>query len=345
MIGAPLSNIGFDKFKLFVQDYRIKDATRSGFLVQPGTIDLETGTTSDRLLFQDRGGVQIQGAKAIRNTDFYQATITENGLIVQFNPSKPWHPFDLVSDDDTLQHRGQIVFNDLQSKGVNASWEQALLTRIDVARNVLLNGSVKSYNSVWPWINQKRSKYVRQYPSGYGTGNDTWGTIFYDKGEETGMYDGNNLLRAEIQLKRNRAIVDAIGCKVYGQIKQAGMTAIQDVYRTYMQDRVLRVCGGENQHSIQYNDEIEVLKKLMLNSPRTAIGRYMQLMGIPDFIDKYGTPEVYAQVLTVAGYHRNTVLRAKNTVRKQLELYAIVYQDQQNTVGKMLRELRLKLVA
>ena len=166
MIGAPTNNIGVDKLKFFVQDYRIKDATRSGFLVQPGTIDLETGSTADRLLFQDQGGVQVTGSKAIRNTELYQSTITEHGLIVQLNPSKPWHPFNLVDDDAILKDRVQLVFNDLKDKGVLASWDQALLTRVDLARNTLLNGSIQSYAPVWPWISQKRSKYVRQYPSG-----------------------------------------------------------------------------------------------------------------------------------------------------------------------------------
>jgi len=345
MIVTPSNKIGLDKIKLFIPDYRIKDATKSGFLVVPGTIDLSTGSTTDKDLFRDCGGVTVRGSKAIRNTDFYQGTITEAGLIVQLNPSKPWHPFDLVNDDEVLKDRVNIAFKDLESKGVSASWEQSKLTRIDVARNVILSGSVSSFGQVWPWINQKRSKYVRQYPDGYGTGNDSWGTIFYNKGKESGKYPGNDLLRAEIQFKRGRTIVDSLGCKQYGQLNELGLEAIQDVYRDTMLNKVLKTTEGGGQYTIKYDDEITVLKKLYEESPRTAIGKHLQLIGIPYFLETYGSPDIYREILIQSGFSRMTVNRQLKTIRKQIELHNMLYQDQRNTVGKLLRELTTKLVA
>ena len=345
MIVTTSNKIGLDKIKLFVPDYRIKDATKSGFLVVSGTIDLSTGETTDQDLFRDSGGTTVRGTKAIRNTEYYQTTITPSGLIVQVNPSKPFHPYELVNDDDILKQRMNLVFKDLESNGVQASWNNSKLTRIDIARNVLLSGSVSSFGQVWPWINQKRSKYSRQYPEGYGTGNESWGTIFYDKGKECGQYPSNDLLRAEIQFKRGRTIVDNLGCKHYSQLFELGLEAIQDVYRTTMLTKVLKPVQGLDQFAISYNDEIDVLKKLYSRSPRTAISKHLQLIGIPNFLETYRSPDIYAEVLIKSGFSRMTVNRQLKQIKKQIELHTILYKDQRNTVGKLLRELTTKLAA
>lgn len=345
MIVTPSNKIGLDKIKLFIPDYRIKDSTKSGFLVVPGTVDLSTGESMDKDLFKDIGGTTVRGTKAIRNTDYYQSTITESGLIVQMNPSKPWHPFELVNDDDILNERMNVVFKDLKNNGILASWNNSKLTRIDIARNVLLSGSVSSFGQVWPWINQKRSKYVRQYPDGYGTGNDSWGTIFYDKGKESGQYPGNDLLRAEIQFKRGRTIVESLGCKHYSQLFELGLKSIQDIYRSTMSTKVLKPVQGMDQFAISYSDEIEVLKKLYSKSPRTAISKHLQLIGIPNFLETYRSPDMYGEILIQSGFSRMTVNRQLKQIRKQIELHTILYKDQRNTVGKLLRELTTKLVA
>jgi len=83
----------------------------------------------------------------------------------------------------------------------------------------------------------------------------------------------------------------------------------------------------------------------MQDSDRTALSRHLQLMGIPYFLDTYGNPDVYAEVMTRAGFSRMTINRQLKKIRKQIDFYAMVYKDQRNTVGKMIRELSYKLTA
>jgi hypothetical protein len=68
-------------------------------------------------------------------------------------------------------------------------------------------------------------------------------------------------------------------------------------------------------------------------------------MGMPYFLETYGNPDVYADVLLQAGFSRMTGNRQLKVVRKQIELYGMIYEDKRNTVGKMLREITQKLVA
>ena len=346
MIVTPSNSIGPDKLRLYYPEYTVKDATRSGFLVVPGTIDLGTGITTDAPIFSDRKGVTVSGSRVIRNTELCQVTaMPGKGMTVQLNPSKPYHPVNLVDDDRQLQERVTAVFRDLQKHGIYAPWEGGTVTRLDLARNIQLQGPVSSYGTVWPWLKQKRSTRQVQYPDGYGTGNNSWGTIFYDKGKEAEIQDLINLLRGELQYKRNRAIIDKFGCRTYSDIVEAGINHLQTVYREQMNGSVLRITDGANQHTIKFDDEISVLKRLMQDSDRTALSRHLQLMGIPYFLDTYGNPDVYAEVMIMAGFSRMTINRQLKKIRQQIDFYAMVYKDQRNTVGKMIRELSYKLTA
>lgn len=346
MIVTPSNSIGPDKVKLYYRDFGVKDATRSGFKVVPGTVDLGTGETTDARIFRDNLGHTVNGAKAIRNTELYQATaIPDRGLTIQLNPSKPYHPVNLVDDDRQFRERVEAVFHDLRQHGILAHWEGGTVTRLDMSRNVQLDAPVSAYYPIWPHLQQKRSKHQVQYPDGYGTGNDTTGTIFYDKGKEAGIQELKNLLRGEIQHKRNRAIVRDFGCRTYADLVTAGIGHLQEIYRGQMRDKVLRIADGANQHTIQFDDEISVLRRLMQDSDRTALSRHLQLMGIPYFLETYGTPDVYAEVMKQAGFSRMTINRQLKKIRQQIDLYGMIYRDERNTVGKMIREISYKLTA
>ena len=345
MIVTPSNSFGLDKVKLYIEDFSIKDYSKCGFTVQPAPIDLSTGVNADALLFKDRCGVEVQGSHAYQNTDIYNLTIKPQGLWVTFNPSKPYHPFNLVDDNRVFNDRVQTVLNDLMSKGINADWMGAKLSRLDIAQNTLLDGSVQSYGQVWPWIKQKRSKHTRKYPDGFGTGNDSWGTIFYNKGKESGHDDIKNFLRAEIQIKQVRSVKSMVGCNKLGQLFDFGLGGVREVYKTTMKEKVLRITDGANQHTIKYDDEIQILQMLKKDFKKSAISKHLQLMGMPYFLETYGDPDVYADVLLQAGYSRMAVNRNMKQIRKQIILYGMVYEDKHNTVGKMLRELTYKLVA
>lgn len=345
------STPGVDKVKLFTSDFYVKDVTGSGLLLMPGTVDLGTGTTVEHVLFRDRSaGNVVKGSKAIRNTELYNLTVNEHGLTVTFNPSKPYHPFNLVDDDDVLYSRFTNVKTDLEKHGIYAGWMDAKVTRLDVSRNVTLDGSVRSYGSVWPWFKMKRSKHVRQYPDGYGTGNDTVGMIFYDKGKESvdesgnRHYDGDNLLRGEIQFKRNKAVRNRFGCQTFGQVRELGLTAVGDIYREQM-SKVFRLVDGMNQFTIDFQNEVDVLKHLREQNDRTAVSVHFKLMSVPSFLERYGTPDVYADVLRASGFSKMSIDRNVKTIRELILLYDTVYRNKQNTVGKLIRELCFKLAA
>lgn len=349
----PTNSIGLDKVKLHVSDFVVDDVGRSGLELVPSTVNLETGETKDSILFRDKSGRTVSGSRAVRNTDRYNLTVNGFGLSLSFNPSKPWHPFNLVDDDDVFRSRFSELVGELSGLGIRADWFRSKVTRLDVSRNVVLNGSVRSYGSVWPWLKLKRSKHVRQYPDGYGSGNNSFGVILYDKGQESrltndngrGIYSGNNLLRCEFQYKRNRSVISNIGCRTLEHVQQLGLPAIADVYREQVRTKLLSVVDGMNQRTIDFGTEVDILKQLKEQHDRTAITRHLALLSVPTFLEHYGTVDQYVDVLRSAGFSRQAINRNVRVLTERLLLYDKVYKSQQNTVGKMINELHTKLAA
>jgi hypothetical protein len=347
-------SFGIDKVVLKIKDFTVKNAQKSGFTVQPASVDLATGEDSNGLLFVDGAGHSISGLKAYRNTELSQVTVDGYGyLTVQFNPLKAVHGYNLASTDQVFQERLQTVLKDLTRQGIRAPWNEATLHRIDVARNILTAEPVSTYNSVYPWLNVKRVKRQSQYPDGFGTGNNSFGVILYNKGLESKgyeaegyqAYEGDNLLRGELQYKKAKTIQSRFGCKVLKHIAEAGIEHFQDGFRHDMADRVFRQTALSNQYSFAFTDHVEILKELKARHPRKAVSMFFQIASIPALLQSYGSLDNIKKVMAEAGYQRNAIYKASKQVASLLRLYDRLHKADNNILVKKYHELQLKLTA
>jgi len=352
--------IGIDKIRLHTTDFRIDDSQAAGLQLHQGHVDLDTGETNETRLFVDGSGKHITGARAVKNTDLFQLTIDYKGLSIQFNPSKPYHPYDLVSDTDVFNDRCKTVFSQLKQSGINADYQSARLSRIDISRNMQMIYPVTAYLSVFDLVNIKREKYQRSYPDGYGTSNEDWGVIFYDKGKETSS-PLVGLLRAEIQYKKSRKVKAVLGCTSIKDVISYGIPAISDVYRDEMKSKVLKLQQG-NQMTISFEDDFDLLKKIKEAKTKTVIddfGQIKQVTGrnvinefliVRSFADMHSNEDdlinYFSVLLTQAGFSRSTIIRELKAVRQRLFIYNSIYGNNTKTaVSKLFRELVTKIAA
>lgn len=352
--------IGIDKIRLHTNDFRIDDGQAAGLQLHQGHVDLDTGETKETLLFKDGLGKDVIGSRAVKNTDLFQLTIDYKGLSIQFNPSKPYHPYDLVSDTALFNDRCQTVFSQLKQSGINADYQAARLSRIDISRNMQMIYAVGAYSSVFDLVSIKREKYQRAYPDGYGTSNEDWGVLFYDKGKETSS-PLVGLLRAEIQYKKARKVKTVLGCTSIKDVVSYGIPAISDVYRAEMKNKVLKLQQG-NQLTIQFEDDFDLLKKIKDAKTKTVIddlGHIKQVTGrnvinefliVRSFADMHSNEDdlisYFSLLLTQAGFSRSTILRELKAVRQRLLVYNSIYGNHTKTaVSKLFRELVTKIAA
>lgn len=340
-----MTMIGIDKIRLRCNDFKIDDSQAAGLLLHQGNVDLDTGQTNETPLFIDGYGKHINGARAIKNTDLFQLTIDYKGMSIQFNPSKPYHPYHLVSDTDVFNERCQTVFTQLKQSGINADYQSARLSRIDISRNMTMNNPVTVYSSVFDLVNIKREKYQRSYPDGYGTSNDDWGVIFYDKGKETSS-PLVGLLRAEIQYKKARKVKDVLGCKSIKDVVSYGLPAIADVYRQEMKSKVLKLENG-NQTTISFEGDLQLLEKIKQVKKRNIINEFLIVRSFADMQpDEDLLISHFTELLRQAGFSRMHINRELKTLRLRFQIYQSIFSDlSQKTVSKLFRELVSKIAA
>lgn len=345
---------GIDKIVLKTRDFQVNRADISGLTVQPASIDLSTGEDKNVPLFTDKYGQRISGQKAYVNTELHQTTIDQWGYVtVQFSPLKAVHGYHVASTDEVLQDRIKTVLNDLSERGINANWHESTLHRIDIARNIFTSDPVSTYGNVYSWLNAKRSKRQTKYPDGFGTGNNSYGAIFYNKGLESKDFQGDgyvpytkdNMLRGELQFKRAKAIQSVFGCKTLDHIRQSGIIHFQNEYRTVMQDRIFREKTFSNQYSFSFTDHVTVLKELRLRHPRSAISLFLQIISVPAILQTYGSIENLKKVLEQAGFKRNAVYKNIQKVGKLMKVYDKLHRSDNDILVKKYHELQYKLTA
>jgi hypothetical protein len=112
-----------------------------------------------------------------------------------------------------------------------------------------------------------------------------------------------------------------------------------------MSKNVFRHLDGANHYGVELNDEIEVLKTLRGVSDRTAVANYFQLLAIPTFNQKYPNPDMFIEVLKLAGFGRMSIDRTHRAIKKRLMSFDSIFGNKHPTVGKMIREVLQKITA
>lgn len=152
----------------------------------------------------------------------------------------------LVWGPDELEEAGRALADELASLGIEADIGASILSRLDVARDVLTAYQIPAYV---PML-QRRVRQARQQPKGtyastYAVGNGERMTRFYGKREELHAQgvDVTHIpptLRVEHEVKGRRNVRANLGCSTYADLVAAPL----DVVEGY-QKQMLRILPEE----------------------------------------------------------------------------------------------------
>ena len=161
-----MAEAGIDKLVLTTQDYKQKH--KLGWIYQPPSFKVT------------EEGEQAQGTgKWYMNTETFNASISEKGLLIVLNPSKPFHPYQLCSEQEKLKERTQNALNEVRGAGLEFSIDELKVSRIDISRNELMKQPFADYIPAMSLLNMAREKRQATYPSGRMIGNNQRGLIIY----------------------------------------------------------------------------------------------------------------------------------------------------------------------
>jgi hypothetical protein len=215
-------------------------------------MDAATGTAKGERVLYRAGDREFSGLRAYLNTPNLNLTIqppsqggeslcsihVSAGAYAENN----LEPLDLERSFHVARHARE----ELLVLGAEVDLENAMITRMDVARNVSLSHPVKCYSPVFSALGtRKRVDKADFGGTGFLMFNKTREIGFYDKGAEM-IEKGHapsecpqNTLRPELRLKKARAIRDAIGCDRLADLP-AKWDNLREAYKTGLERDVFR---------------------------------------------------------------------------------------------------------
>ena len=312
----------------------------------PATIQVSKRMTDESelpFLFTRTDGRKIHGNKAIINTEKFNFTASEYGALLQFNPSKPYHPYELCGSSDELISRIENVTKELSELGVRGTWESGKITRLDFARNVQLSAPLVNYTSALNLVSFDRSRRQAEYPGGYLTGNNTRALIVYDKSAESNLSEWG-ISRGELQLRK----VDATK-SIAGNYRDPNLISRgSELYRKTI-SKTFRFNPVELTQGVIPFDSLFVLHaKLYDAHKRNTMSYLKRILGEQRILEEYGIDRWLA-FCAQSGMERKHITREKKQMLDAAYLLKETGMMSNQTRGaedmKLLTELATKLCA
>jgi hypothetical protein len=342
---------GVDKLEFTTRDFRVHRVENSGLWIRPCMQELGKEKQPDPFVLVDKFGGRESGEKAILNDPLFNLTINKHGMRLTFNPSKPYHPHHLVSDDKTLFERVETVVTKLDHQhGIIFDLNGSKLTRVDTAKDALLENPVSTYQPVFSSLRMPRSTRHNQFSEGYQTGNNSRTCIFYNKGLERrdenpeifSLY-GNKLMRSEQQFKK-QGISTYLGLNVFEDLKNFGIQHLKDKFSHTMSKDIFKLQTLGDTAYIPFDVSVETVRFLREKYPKGWKQKAVALLGGGDFFSSPGSVDHFINIVKEVVGPGNRV--TPKEMRAEIEeLQFIRTRTIKNSFGSLYEELKRKFVA
>ena len=339
--------VGIDKLILTTRDFSINKANLAGLTIKPMPYSLGDVRQQEPVLFTDNFGQRVQGDGAYLHDKLYTLDINRNGCRVIINPSKPYHPFTLVSDTGTFADRITTVEKQLKAMGITLDMAGAKISRVDTARNIQTKEPVRQYGGVFAFLNMPRAKRQTHYPDGYQSGNNSRGIIAYNKLQECRDQGhdvlGDDMLRVELQNKKTDAVKRFLGLNSYSDLLSCGIEEMAVIYKNTIKNEIFKIKPLFEQPSIPYDNGIELMLELKKKHPHSWERKYRSIFCLNDLITLHGNIENYLQLVKEIAGNRQQVKRVREDIQQQMVVREQLLKNCQST--KRYNEVLNKLVA
>jgi hypothetical protein len=265
-------------------------------------------------------------------------------LHISANPSKPNHDYELTNNTTQIFDFYREVFADLRKHLVEPDLEQAKISRLDLAHNIILNHDLLTYNNVFDTLQGKRH-FKRSYGDSRYWKNGENEFIIYNKKQEIlnfykKKYDIPNITRAEVKALKGRSVEKVFGVNKLGDI--LGRNFIEE-YNLFVTDRILRTKFGQ-----QLQFDFEELEQSFLSciekfGRNRAIDNFLRIIGV-EALSETKNGLIYFQEIIKSNYHERTVRRQMSKINDLLSVLKPIQQKREENFIELNEEIRTKLL-
>lgn len=315
--------VGTDYVSLSTREYTL--SSLNGWGIKSGN---KVGQRPDVWgLVQD--GRELKGVGYYMNTEAARFDLSPKGLKVDFNPSTLLHPFELITDRQTLAKAVDLVRVQLDSLGIDLDLNRAGVNRLDLTKQAPLMGGPAAYSDVWGGLNGKRMQRSRaQYPDGFSMGNTQRQAVFYNKEKQLReakrltITTPKDLTRAEVRWTKSKSAANTVTGAGVGRLihlLEAEPEALTAAYNRFLIKDVFRTPDGwQAVLDLDWSTEVDYLRNLREKHPRGAFDQYLKMEGAEAVLNRFGSVDLLQAALNQAGYSRRTVYRKLNELQQAI---------------------------
>lgn len=337
MIVAPMLT-GIDKIALTTKEFSVE---HKDLLVTKST---SGQGTQPIYLYTDKAGNEVFGQGSFHNTDRLSMSINGFGMQVLVNPSKLFHPFDLLTDVGKLKDVKAMMEEDLRDVGIRADLDEAKLFRLDLAKQGTMQQPVLMYAEAFRTVKAKRLT-GRTYPNGFYFSNKGTEICFYDKGLESKVLGAHNFMRGEIRFRKGEIVEKYAGVATFSDLLKTDARHLTSCYNQSLQDRMFKVQKSLKENMLDFSQEEQFIQYLKAEYPRGWFKMWLLMEGVEHKVLALGGLEGVKQLLSQVE-HRNNVGRHINELNELLQMKGVYDASKGSlTVAGMVNEVQVMFAA
>lgn len=316
---------GIDKIALTTKDFGVKNLSSDYFGIDTST---KQGGAKPPYLLTDQAGKTVEAWKAYHNSarGIGNYTISDKGLLISFNPSKLFNPYQLISTTDkNYPGAFEMINQEMRQIGISCNLAEMRPCRIDIAAQNEMKFPLHHYADAFRLLKGSRMKNQREYEGGFLFGNTQNQTMFYDKQKELeyqnigGILQGEkNLLRGEVRQLNAKSVGKLFNISTIADFNSLASSDIDNIYKTFLNKRIFSRQYISDQLQLDFDTELQILREYRKEKPRLAWKLYIMESNLDMILLKHGSIENFGLFLMEAGYERTAAHRIKNEIKKML---------------------------
>ena len=294
----------------------------------------------------ERAGIYHYGAKAFKNTDTFNLTISPNfGLEIHWNPAVVIHRNNFLPVTESEFRRSiDIIQNQLTDAGIYLDMDAAAIVRLDTAQDREMEEPIPAYYQLFRLLQAKRASN-KEMDNGYYFSNGNRQILFYDKLEEmrsrkvmlAPSLNIKNIMRCEYRLRRKDAVRRYAGLNNIADIRKVSFQELERFHRDSIAEFAFTSIPAPDALAFSLKTEIEILAEFKNRFKRNALSLYHEAR---TNLDRFGSIENYKKSLAAAGFEHSYIYRHS---KKILECISVIEEVEgrngKKNIGSLYQEI------
>jgi hypothetical protein len=345
--------MSIDTLKLRLDAWSIKSGAE--LVLKRSNMNFQTGEIRDKELFIDSSGRKIKGSGAFINSQNINFDIKpfrdEVYAFVQFSAPKQIRKNNYQAlEESELSQALENVEKELSSFGIETDINKAVISRIDINKDIQTEEKIESYARLFSLLQANRAKNKKTYGvTGWLFANERTEYCIYNKLEEMKSHKINtaslpDTLRFEHRALKSDKVKEFYQFTTISELKKYGFKALEKKQAQTWKDNLFKYEIKE----LEYIAESQLRSELMYYQSiygKFWLSRYLKDYGACHLTSNAGGIEVIERTLDSMDCSRLKIYRAKRELNEAILRTESLKPEPINikTLGSLYNELRQKV--